>query len=106
MTEDLFLFAFIGGIGLSVVAMIVAIWIQPRKGPGAWMMAASTVFFVLGVGGLAWIAIAKSVIHSDTFRLEYLRFAGTFGSLTLAVILFSLGFLWDRVKRSEAADSQ
>ncbi len=102
MSEDMFKFAFVGGIVLSVVATLVAVWIQPAKGPGAWLMAASTVFFALGVGGLVWTALADPVMYSDASPMVYLGFAATFGTLTLAVILFSVGFLWEQIARSAA----
>ena len=95
MNEEVFIFSLIGGLGMSVLAVVVGVWIRPKKGVAGWAMAGSTVVFVLGLLVLL-LSIFKIVRMS---RPQEPLIGLALLIMTLAVTTFSVGFLCDRWQR-------
>lgn len=98
MSEPIFIIALIGGLILSMLAIIVGIWANPRKGAPGWIMAASTVFLFFGIAGFAVLMVIEFTSYLQDLSEDPL-WDGTFACLTLTAVLFTTGFLWDRIRR-------
>ena len=101
MREGLFAIGVIGALGISVVALIVMIWIRPRKGGPGWMMAASTIACLAGFAAVGALLLAEFGIagrRSQSHEDVLIGIAGSFWCLT--ALLFAVGFFLDRIRRS------
>ena len=97
MNNEIFVFGFLGELGMSGLTLIVAIWMRSGKGAAGWLMAASTVLVLLAVVFLGALLIF------DDFRDRFYQremVAVISGALSLASVLFATGFLWDRINRN------
>lgn len=101
MREELFAIGVIGALGISVVALIVMIWIRPRKGGPGWIMAASTIVCLAGFVAIGALALEEFGIAGRRSRSHEEELIGiALGFWCLTALLFAVGFLLDRIRRS------
>ena len=102
MAERFFALGVLGALGASGLVMIVSIWIRPGKKGPEWMMAASTLAVVAGLGFMIWPLIADLLgTRQMQEHIEETSIAIGLGVMSLAAGLFAAGFLWDRIQRRD-----
>ena len=104
MHDDLAALGILGALGVSLLTMVVMVWIRPGKGGPGWMMAASSIFLVVGFGGVGILLFGNPFHGKIPWDVDILA-ALAFLAWSLAALLFSTGFLWDRMRRREASSS-
>jgi hypothetical protein len=105
MTELMFGIGLIGGFILFVVILIAGTFAGPRMGIPGWTMAVGTVFLLLGIAGLSGVIIIDQWRVLD-FIDENDLWDFTFTCLTPASILFTTGFVWNRIRHRKDAASK
>lgn len=96
MNEALFYFGFLGATGISALALIIVIWVRSGKGVPGWLMAASTIPVFIAIATLVGLVISR---YYGRYWTGEAFGAVVFALLTVSAILFTIGFVWDRVER-------
>lgn len=97
MNELVFGVALVSGLLLFTLILIAGIVASPRMGIPGWTMAVGSVFLLIGIVGLSGIILGE---HTNALHFidDDALWSFTFNCLTPASLLFTTGFVWDRIR--------